>query len=47
VDQRKSLVVELRYFGRLSVEETAEVLQVSPVTVLRDWSLAKAWFIGR
>jgi RNA polymerase sigma factor (TIGR02999 family) len=43
VDQRKSQVVELRYFGGLSVEETAEVLQVSPVTVLRDWSLAKAW----
>jgi RNA polymerase sigma factor (TIGR02999 family) len=43
VDQRKSRVVELRYFGGLSVEETAAVLKVSPVTVLRDWGLAKAW----
>jgi len=43
VDERKSHVVELRYFGGLSVEECAEVLKVSPVTVMRDWSLAKAW----
>ncbi len=43
VDPRKSKVVELRYFGGLSVEETAEVLKVSPDTVLRDWRLAKAW----
>jgi len=43
VDERKSKVVELRYFGGLSVEETAEVLNVSPVTVLRDWNMAKAW----
>lgn len=43
VDRRKSQVVELRYFGGLSVEETAEVLKVSPVTVMRDWSMAKAW----
>jgi RNA polymerase sigma-70 factor, ECF subfamily len=42
-DARKSRVVELRFFGGLSVEETAEVLQVSPDTVLRDWRLAKAW----
>jgi RNA polymerase sigma factor (TIGR02999 family) len=42
-DQRKSRVVELRFFGGLSVEETAEVLQVSPQTVMRDWKLAKAW----
>lgn len=42
-DQRKSRVVELRYFGGLSVEETAEVLSVSPITVMRDWNLAKAW----
>jgi len=40
---RKSQVVELRYFGGLSVEETAEVLEVSPFTVIRDWNLAKAW----
>jgi len=43
VDQRKSLVVELRFFGGLSIEETAEVLKVSPETVKRDWKLAKAW----
>lgn len=43
IDPRKSKIVELRYFGGLSVEETAEVLQVSPVTVMRDWNLARAW----
>jgi len=43
IDQRKSRVVELRFFGGLSVEETAEVLKVSPLTVMRDWSTAKAW----
>lgn len=43
IDERKSRVVELRYFGGLSVEETAEVLQVSMVTVMRDWSFAKSW----
>jgi RNA polymerase sigma factor (sigma-70 family) len=36
-------VVELRYFGGLSVEETAEVLKISPETVMRDWKRAKAW----
>jgi len=44
-DERKSKVVELRFFGGLSVEETAEVLKVSPVTVMRDWGLAKAWLL--
>jgi RNA polymerase sigma factor (TIGR02999 family) len=43
VDPRKSQVVELRFFGGLGVKETAEVLKVSPDTVLRDWRLAKAW----
>jgi RNA polymerase sigma-70 factor (ECF subfamily) len=43
VDPRKGRVVELRYFGGLSVEETAEVLQISPETVLRDWKMAKTW----
>ena len=43
VDPRKSQVVELRFFGGLSVEETAEALKVSPDTVMRDWKLAKAW----
>ena len=42
-DERKSKVVELRFFGGLSVEETAEVLKISPITVMRDWNLAKAW----
>ena len=42
-DARKAQVVEMRFFGGLSVDETAEVLKVSPVTVMRDWSTAKAW----
>lgn len=42
-DPRQCQVVELRYFGGLSVEEAAEVLKVSPVTVARDWNMAKAW----
>jgi RNA polymerase sigma factor (TIGR02999 family) len=43
IDERKSKVVELRFFGGLSIEETAEVLKVSQVTVMRDWNMAKAW----
>ena len=43
VDSRKAQVVEMRFFGGLSVEETAEVLKISSVTVMRDWSTAKAW----
>jgi DNA-directed RNA polymerase specialized sigma24 family protein len=43
VDPRKVRVVEMRFFGGLSVEETATVLKVSPVTVRRDWSSAKIW----
>lgn len=42
-DRRKEQVVEMRYFGGLMVDETAAVLKVSPVTVMRDWSTAKAW----
>jgi RNA polymerase sigma factor (TIGR02999 family) len=42
-DPRKSQLVELRFFGGLSIDETAEVLGVSPGTVMRDWTLAKAW----
>lgn len=45
VDERKAKVVELRFFGGLSVEETAEQLGVSPQTVLRDWRLSKAWLL--
>jgi RNA polymerase sigma factor (TIGR02999 family) len=43
VDPRKAKMIELRFFGGLSVKETAEVLDVAPNTVLRDWKLAKAW----
>ena len=43
LDERKSRVVELRFFGGLTVEETAEVLKVSSMTVMRDWDFAKAW----
>jgi len=45
VDPRKSQVVEMRFFGGLSVEETAEALHISPETVMRDWKLAKAWLL--
>ena len=45
LDERRSRVVELRFFGGLSVEETASVLKVSPETVMRDWKLAKAWLL--
>jgi RNA polymerase sigma-70 factor (ECF subfamily) len=45
VDARKAQVVELRFFGGLTVEESAEVLKVSPETVRRDWRLAKAWLL--
>jgi RNA polymerase sigma factor (TIGR02999 family) len=45
VDERKSRVIEMRFFGGLSVKETAEALQVSPETVMRDWRLAKAWLL--
>ena len=44
-DERKSRVIELRFFGGLSVQETAEVLRVSPETVKRDWRLAKVWLL--
>jgi RNA polymerase sigma-70 factor, ECF subfamily len=43
LDPRKARVVELRYFGGLTVEETADLLDVAAITVMRDWSLAKAW----
>jgi RNA polymerase sigma factor (TIGR02999 family) len=43
IDSRKGRVVELRFFGGLSVEETAQVLRISPQTVLRDWQMAKVW----
>jgi RNA polymerase sigma-70 factor (ECF subfamily) len=43
IDPRKSQVVELRFFGGMSVEETAEALRLSPITIKREWSAAKAW----
>lgn len=45
IDPRKAQVVELRYFAGLSVEETAETLKVSPITVIRSWNFAKAWLL--
>jgi RNA polymerase sigma factor (TIGR02999 family) len=45
LDSRKAQVVEMRFFGGLRVEETAEVLAVSPQTVMRDWKLARAWLM--
>jgi RNA polymerase sigma factor (TIGR02999 family) len=42
-DERKSRVVELRFFGGLTVDETAAIVEVSPDTVMRDWQFAKAW----
>jgi RNA polymerase sigma factor (TIGR02999 family) len=45
IDPRKSRVVELRFFGGLSVEETAAVLDVSSITVMRDWNMAKTWLL--
>jgi RNA polymerase sigma-70 factor, ECF subfamily len=50
LDARKARVVELRFFGGLSVDETAEVLKISPDSVMRDWRLAKPWLareVGR
>lgn len=45
IDPRKERVIELRFFGGLSIEETAAVLQVSPDTVMRDWRLARVWLL--
>jgi RNA polymerase sigma factor (sigma-70 family) len=47
MDMRKSRVVELRYFGGLGLEETADVLEISVMTVRRDWRAAKAWLFRR
>lgn len=46
IDARKARVVELRFFGGLSVEETAEVLKISPQSVMRDWKMARAWLLA-
>jgi RNA polymerase sigma factor (sigma-70 family) len=44
-DPRKAQVIELRFFGGLGVEETAEVLRISPQSVMRDWRLARSWLM--
>ena len=46
IDARKSRVVELRYFGGLNIEETAEILGISPETAKRDWRIARAWLFA-
>jgi RNA polymerase sigma factor (TIGR02999 family) len=46
LDSRRAQVIELRFFGGLSVQETADVLKVSPQTVMRDWKLARAWLMS-
>jgi len=46
IDSRKGRVVELRYFGGLSVEETASILGISPETAKRDWKMAKTWLFN-
>lgn len=46
-DEQQSRIVELRFFGGLTIEETAEILQISPATVKREWALAKAWLYSR
>ena len=47
IDSRKAQVIELRFFGGLSVEETAEVMKISPETVFRDWRLARSWLFAQ
>jgi RNA polymerase sigma factor (TIGR02999 family) len=47
LDERQARIVELRYFGGLGVEETAEVLSISPATVKREWTMAKAWLFNQ
>lgn len=46
MDAQKARIVELRYFGGLTIDETAEVLKISPATVKRDWSMARAWLLS-
>lgn len=43
VDERKARIVELRFFGGLTVEETAEILKIAPITVMGEWQKARAW----
>jgi RNA polymerase sigma-70 factor, ECF subfamily len=46
-DEQQSKIVELRFFGGLTIEETAHVLGISPATVKREWTMAKAWLFRR
>jgi RNA polymerase sigma factor (TIGR02999 family) len=46
IDPQQGRIIELRFFGGLTIEETAEVLSISPATVKRDWNMAKAWLYG-
>jgi RNA polymerase sigma factor (TIGR02999 family) len=46
IDPQQSRIIELRFFGGLTIEDTAEVLSISPATVKRDWNMAKAWLYG-
>ena len=46
IDPQQSRIIELRFFGGLTIEETAEVIGISPATVKRDWNMAKAWLFG-
>jgi RNA polymerase sigma factor (TIGR02999 family) len=46
VDPQQSRIIELRFFGGLTIEETAEAIGISPATVKRDWNMAKAWLYG-
>lgn len=43
IDERQAKIVELRYFGGLTIEETAAVMEISPATIKRDWNMTKAW----
>src|SRR4029434_2791677 len=45
ISPRKSQIVEFRFFGGMTVEETAEVLKIAPITVIREWNVAKAWLL--
>jgi DNA-directed RNA polymerase specialized sigma subunit len=45
ISPRKSQIVELRFFGGMTVEETAEVLKLAPITVIREWNVSKAWLL--
>jgi RNA polymerase sigma factor (sigma-70 family) len=47
IDPKQAKIIELRYFGGLTIEETAEVLRISPATVKREWTFARAWLFEK